>query len=93
MAKKIKSEIPLDDIDVVMPIPESSIVSGTKVAEYLDKQIAYGFVKNRYVGRTFIMPEQNLRKTSVKRKLKCETCNSGRDLDAAPRRANICHFA
>ena len=69
LAKKIKAEIPLDDIDVVMPIPESSIVSGTKVAESLDKQIAYGFVKNRYVGRTFIMPEQNLRKTSVKRKL------------------------
>ena len=69
LAKKIKAEIPLDDIDVVMPIPESSIVSGTKVAEFLEKQIAYGFVKNRYVGRTFIMPEQNLRRTSVKRKL------------------------
>ena len=69
LAKKIQKEIPDDDIDVVIPIPESSITSGTKVARLLNKDLAYGFVKNRYVGRTFIMPEQKLRKESVRRKL------------------------
>ena len=69
LAEKIKQEIPDEDIDVVIPIPESSITSGTKVARMLNKDLAYGFVKNRYVGRTFIMPEQTLRKESVRRKL------------------------
>ena len=69
LAEKIKQEIPDEDIDVVIPIPESSITSGTKVARILNKDLAYGFVKNRYVGRTFIMPEQTLRKESVRRKL------------------------
>lgn len=69
LAEKIKQKIPLDDIDVVIPIPESSISSGTKVAEVLKKELAYGFVKNRYVGRTFIMPDQKMRRTSVRRKL------------------------
>ena len=69
LANKIKKEIPDEDIDVVIPIPESSITSGTKVARILNKDLAYGFVKNRYVGRTFIMPEQRLRKESVRRKL------------------------
>ena len=54
---------------MVIPIPESSITSGTKVARVLNKDLAYGFVKNRYVGRTFIMPEQILRRESVRRKL------------------------
>ena len=69
LAEKIRQEIPDEDIDVVIPIPESSITSGTKVARILNKDLAYGFVKNRYVGRTFIMPEQTLRKESVRRKL------------------------
>ena len=69
LAEKIKNEIPVEEIDVVIPIPESSISSGTKVAEVLKKELAYGFVKNRYVGRTFIMPDQQLRRTSVRRKL------------------------
>ena len=69
LAEKIKQEIPDEDIDVVIPIPESSITSGTKVARVLNKDLAYGFVKNRYVGRTFIMPEQILRRESVRRKL------------------------
>ena len=69
LAEKIKQVIPDEDIDVVIPIPESSITSGTKVARILNKDLAYGFVKNRYVGRTFIMPEQTLRKESVRRKL------------------------
>jgi len=66
---KIKKNIPDNDIDVVIPIPESSITSGTKVAEHLNKEVIYGFVKNRYVGRTFIMPEQEMRRRSVRRKL------------------------
>jgi amidophosphoribosyltransferase len=69
LAKKIRKHIADDDIDVVVPIPESSITSGVKVAEVLNKEIAFGFVKNRYVGRTFIMPEQGLRRASVRRKL------------------------
>jgi amidophosphoribosyltransferase len=69
LAERIKVEIPDEDIDVVIPIPESSITSGTQVARTLNKDLAYGFVKNRYVGRTFIMPEQQLRKASVRRKL------------------------
>ena len=69
LAEKIKQKIPDEDIDVVIPIPESSITSGTKVARMLNKDLAYGFVKNRYVGRTFIMPEQILRRESVRRKL------------------------
>tara|TARA_B100000214_G_scaffold84196_2_gene57370 strand:+ start:160 stop:1620 length:1461 start_codon:yes stop_codon:yes gene_type:complete len=69
LAEKIKKHIPDHDIDVVIPIPESSITSGTKVAECLGKEVIYGFVKNRYVGRTFIMPEQDLRRRSVRRKL------------------------
>jgi amidophosphoribosyltransferase len=69
LAEKIKNEIPVEEIDVVIPIPESSISSGTKVAEVLKKELAYGFVKNRYVGRTFIMPDQQQRRTSVRRKL------------------------
>ena len=69
LAQKIKKNIPDNDIDVVIPIPESSITSGTKVAECLNKEVIYGFVKNRYVGRTFIMPEQEMRRRSVRRKL------------------------
>tara|TARA_Y100001935_G_C17310794_1_gene515981 strand:- start:5176 stop:6636 length:1461 start_codon:yes stop_codon:yes gene_type:complete len=69
LAEKIKKNIPDNDIDVVIPIPESSITSGTKVAEHLNKEVIYGFVKNRYVGRTFIMPEQEMRRRSVRRKL------------------------
>ena len=69
LAEKIKKNIPDNDIDVVIPIPESSITSGTKVAECLNKEVIYGFVKNRYVGRTFIMPEQEMRRRSVRRKL------------------------
>ena len=69
LAEKIKKHIPDEDIDVVIPIPESSITSGTKVAECLNKEVIYGFVKNRYIGRTFIMPEQDMRRRSVRRKL------------------------
>jgi amidophosphoribosyltransferase len=58
-----------DQIDVVMPIPDSSRPSALEVAAKLDKPYREGFIKNRYIGRTFIMPGQELRKKSVRQKL------------------------
>ena len=57
------------DIDVVIPIPDSSRTSALETAYMLDIKYREGFVKNRYVGRTFIMPGQAQRKKSVKQKL------------------------
>jgi amidophosphoribosyltransferase len=57
------------DIDVVMPIPDSSRPSAMQLARYLNVEYREGFIKNRYIGRTFIMPGQSTRKKSVRQKL------------------------
>lgn len=69
LAEKIKREWPGHDIDVVIPIPDSSRTSALETAYVLGIKYREGFVKNRYVGRTFIMPGQAQRKKSVKQKL------------------------
>jgi amidophosphoribosyltransferase len=69
LAKRIVSTVPPNEIDVVIPIPESSRPSAMQVAHLLGIPYREGFVKNRYVGRTFIMPGQAVRKKSVRQKL------------------------
>ena len=69
LADKILKEWPDHDIDVVIPIPESSLTSAVALAHILQKKMRHGFVKNRYIGRTFIMPGQKMREKSVKQKL------------------------
>jgi amidophosphoribosyltransferase len=69
LAQRVISTMPPSDIDVVIPIPESSRPSAMQLAHRLGKPYREGFVKNRYVGRTFIMPGQGVRKKSVRQKL------------------------
>lgn len=69
LAEKIKKEMNPDDIDIVIPIPESSRAAAVQVAYELGKPYREGFIKNRYIGRTFIMPGQQIRKKSIKYKL------------------------
>jgi amidophosphoribosyltransferase len=69
LAEKIMRVYPQHDIDVVIPIPDTSRTSAMQVALKLGLKYREGFIKNRYIGRTFIMPGQQLREQSVRRKL------------------------
>lgn len=69
LAEKILREKPDHDIDVVIPIPDTSRTSALQLANRLDIKYREGFIKNRYIGRTFIMPGQKERKKSVRQKL------------------------
>ena len=69
LAEKIQRERPDHDIDVVIPIPDTSRTSALELANQLGVKFREGFVKNRYIGRTFIMPGQAIRKKSVRQKL------------------------
>ena len=69
LGEKILRERPDHDIDVVIPIPDTSRDSALEIANVLNVKYREGFIKNRYVGRTFIMPGQGERAKSVRRKL------------------------
>ena len=69
LAEKIRRERPDHDIDVIIPIPDTSRTSALELANHLGVKFREGFVKNRYIGRTFIMPGQAARKKSVRQKL------------------------
>jgi amidophosphoribosyltransferase len=69
LADKILRENPDHDIDVVIPIPDTSRTSALQLANRLGVNFREGFMKNRYIGRTFIMPGQKQRKKSVRQKL------------------------
>ncbi len=69
LAKKIKREWADHDIDVVIPIPDTSRTAALSLANKLKLRYTEGFIKNRYIGRTFIMPGQTARRKSVRRKL------------------------
>jgi amidophosphoribosyltransferase len=69
LAGKIKRVWPDHDIDVVIPIPDTSRTAALALATALGVEYAEGFIKNRYIGRTFIMPGQQVRRKSVKQKL------------------------
>jgi amidophosphoribosyltransferase len=69
LAAKILREWPDYDIDVVIPIPDTSRTSALQMANTLGVKYREGFIKNRYIGRTFIMPGQKMREKSVRQKL------------------------
>ena len=69
MAERVMREWPEHDIDVVIPIPDTSRTSALEMAYTLGVPYREGFIKNRYIGRTFIMPGQAKRKKSVRQKL------------------------
>ena len=69
LADRILKLRPDHDIDVVIPVPDTSRTSALQLANRLGVKYREGFIKNRYIGRTFIMPGQNLRERSVRRKL------------------------
>jgi amidophosphoribosyltransferase len=69
LADRIIKKFPDHDIDVVIPVPDTSRTSALPLAHRLGVKYREGFIKNRYIGRTFIMPGQTLREKSVRRKL------------------------
>jgi len=69
LAERILQEWPDHDIDVVIPIPDTSRTSAMQIASGLGVKYREGFIKNRYIARTFIMPGQEIRKRSVRQKL------------------------
>jgi amidophosphoribosyltransferase len=69
LARNIKNAYPEHDIDVVIPIPDTSRTAALQLSYELDVVYREGFIKNRYIGRTFIMPGQKQRKKSVRQKL------------------------
>ncbi len=69
LAKKVQRDWPDHDIDVVIPIPDTSRTAALQMANLLGVKYREGFIKNRYIGRTFIMPGQKMREKSVKQKL------------------------
>lgn len=69
LGDRIRSDWPDHDIDVVIPIPDTSRTSALELAQYLGVTYREGFMKNRYIGRTFIMPGQTQRRKSVRQKL------------------------
>jgi amidophosphoribosyltransferase len=74
LAEKVREVLPNIDIDVVMPIPDTSRASALQLANALGLPYREGFIKNRYIGRTFIMPGQGVRKKSVRQKLNPVAC-------------------
>jgi amidophosphoribosyltransferase len=69
LADRMLRERPVHDIDVVIPIPDTSRTAALQLAQRLGVKYREGFIKNRYIGRTFIMPGQDEREKSVRRKL------------------------
>ena len=69
LARKIQQSFPAGTIDVVTPVPDTSRPSALEIAKVLNVSYREGFVRNRYIGRTFIMPGQTMRKKSVRQKL------------------------
>ncbi|CAB1119142.1 unnamed protein product [Ectocarpus sp. CCAP 1310/34] len=74
LAKKIARQVPIGEVDVVVPVPETSRVAAMHCATRLGLPFEEGLTKNRYVGRTFIMPGQAFRRQNVRKKLSAVSC-------------------